>query len=398
MSPVRTIELKTITPQNDNLAKNLSSNHGGNILSYEKNICAHSVKDSNFIDFSANINPFGLSNKAVKILKNHRLIKFFIENYPDAYPATLINAISGYHNTDKESIFLGAGATDLIFSIMQTMRPNTTLIVEPSFMEYERSAMSVKSSLVYIKTYPVNNFNLLGTSYLNLLKSIEEMGENSLIFIANPSNPAGTVTPLYNIEEILKKSKKRGIFLILDESFMDFCEKFSAKHLIGRYDNLIIIRSLTKFFAMPGQRLGYAIANNKTVKRFTKYIIPWKITEIGTNIAIASLSDKDGITATLQKLEKLKVNFYNKLKTINELTVIPSEANYFLIKIKSNNFTASDLKKYLIETGILIRCCNNYRGLSDQYFRVAVKKQPENKYLIEKLKEFINRQNIMKKV
>jgi len=251
--------------------------------------------------------------------------------------------------------------------------------------------MAVKSSLVHVKTYPFNNFKVSGTSYVNLLKNIEEMNENSFIFLASPSNPAGTITSLHNIEAILNKSKKRGVFLILDESFMDFCEEFSAKHLIGKYDNLIIIRSLTKFFAMPGQRIGYVIANNKIIRMFSEYIIPWKITNIGMAIAITSLNDKGGMAVTLQKLKKLKSNFYNKLKTIDELTVIPSAANYFLIKIKSKNFTGTDLKNYLLKVGILIRCCKNYRGLNNQYFRVAVKKQLENKYLIEKIKEFISK-------
>ncbi len=383
------------------MAKNLSSNHGGNILFYEKDLYARTVDtcDSKgvvfpkpkIIDFSASINPFGLNRNAVKILKNRRLIKFFIENYPDTYPDALVDAISIYHNVNKESIFLGAGATDLIFNTARIVKPNNVLIIEPSFMEYERAAMAVKSSLVHVKTYPFNNFKVSGTSYVNLLKNIEEMNENSFIFLASPSNPAGTITSLHNIEAILNKSKKRGVFLILDESFMDFCEEFSAKHLIGKYDNLIIIRSLTKFFAMPGQRIGYVIANNKIIRMFSEYIIPWKITNIGMAIAITSLNDKGGMAVTLQKLKKLKSNFYNKLKTIDELTVIPSAANYFLIKIKSKNFTGTDLKNYLLKVGILIRCCKNYRGLNNQYFRVAVKKQLENKYLIEKIKEFISK-------
>lgn len=386
--------------QNSNLTKNIPSEHGGNILSYEKDLYGSIVNADGFnflkpkiIDFSASINPLGLSKNAVKIIKNHGLIKFFVENYPEAYSETLLEAISNYHNVGMRSIFLGAGATDLIFNITQIIRPETVLIVEPSFLEYERAAISVKSSLIHINTYPVDNFKLSGKSYLNLLENIGAISKNDLVFIASPSNPAGVAAPLGNIKEILNLLKNNGAFLVLDESFMDFCEKFSAKRLAVEYNNLIIIRSLTKFFAMPGQRLGYIIANNEIINKFSGNIIPWKITNLGAAIAISSLNDNEYIANTLQKLEELKLNFYNKLKVIDEFKIIPGEANYFLIRIKSKEFNALDLKSYLLESGILIRYCGNFHGLDDKYFRIAIRKKTENDYLIKKLKEFTQSKN-----
>ncbi|MCL4542168.1 MAG: aminotransferase class I/II-fold pyridoxal phosphate-dependent enzyme [Deltaproteobacteria bacterium] len=380
------------------MTKNLHSNHGGNILSYEKdlydNVINADAGNFNFqklkiIDFSASINPFGLSKNAVKIIKNYKLIKIFVENYPESYSEALTATLSVYHNVGKGSLFLGAGATDLIFNIAQVIRPKTVIIVEPSFLEYERAAKSVKSSLIRINTYSGDNFKLSGKSYLNLLKNIEKANKNDLVFIASPSNPAGIITPFDNIKEILNLLKKRGAFLVLDESFMDFCERFSAKGMIDEYNNLIIVRSLTKFFAMPGERLGYIIANNKTIKKFSKDIIPWKITGLGTAIAISSLNSKDYIANILQKLKKIKYNLHSKLRDLGAFEVIRGEANFFLMRIKLRGFNALDLKNYLVKSGILIRYCGNYHGLNDKYFRIAVRKKSENDYLISKLKELV---------
>lgn len=389
------MESKIEICQDHGLTKNLYSCHGGNILSYTKDLYGGINNDGSFnpsrlkiIDFSAGINPFGLSKNAVKIIKNYRLTKFFVENYPESYPETLTDALSIYHNISKDLLFPGAGATDLIFNITQVIKPETVLIVEPSFYEYERAAISVKSSLIHINTYPADNFRLLKKSYLNLLKNIEKLNKNDMVFLASPSNPAGAVTPLDSIKEILNLLKKKDAFLVLDESFMDFCEKFSAKRLTREYNNLIIIRSLTKFFAMPGERLGYIIANNEIIDKFSGNIIPWKITGLGTAIAISSLNDGDYIINTAQKLENIKYNLHGRLKALNAFEIIPCEANFFLIRIKSKKFNGLDLKNYLLKSGILIRYCGNYHGLDDKYFRIAVRKKFENDYLIGKLKEF----------
>lgn len=370
--------------------------HGGNVLSYEKAVYEGIVDSVGFsfsppkiIDFSAGINPFGLSKNAVKIIKNYRLVKFFTENYPEVYNETLISTISAYHNIAKEYIFLGAGATDLIFNAAQLFRPKTVIIAEPSFLEYERAAAAVKSAIFHINTEHTEQFNLSGTSYESLLRDIETVTENDLVFIANPSNPAGAITSLQNIKRILAVLRGAGAFLILDESFIDFCEEFSAKELVTEHDNLIIIRSLTKFFAMPGQRLGYIIANDKIIQKFSEYIMPWKITNLAAVIADISLKDKEYIANTRLKLKKIKANLLKGLKIIEELEVIPGKANYFLIKIKSKRFNGLDLKDYLLKSGILIRYCGNYRGLNVQYFRIAVKNRRENNFLMQKLKEFI---------
>ncbi len=363
--------------------------HGGGVMPYGYK--------SGIIDFSANINPIGLSKKAAKIFKYPGRLKYFTENYPEIYPESFIKNLSDYHSADKKCIFPGAGAADLLFNTVCMLNPNKIIIVEPSFLEYERAASlrTKKSDIIHINTYFSDNFELKGKSLSNLLENIKKLDKNDLIFIATPSNPAGAVTPLNTIIKILGLAKTKKAFLVLDESFMDFCEEFSSKTLIadgGRFDNLIIIRSMTKFFAMPGQRLGYILASHKIIKKFAEYSAPWKITSLASEIASESLKDRDYITKSRILLNGLKNNLLTELKKLKFLEIIPGKANFFLIKIKTaspETFNALDLKNSLHESGILIRYCGYYRGLDDKYFRIAVRKKYENDFLIKKLKEII---------
>ncbi len=362
---------------------NASLYHGGNILSYGCN--------NGIIDFSANINPAGLCKNAVKILKDFKKIRFFTENYPETYPKSFIKTLSDYHNIDKKFIHTGAGATDLIFNITDIFKPATVVIVEPSFAEYERAALVSQSKIIHINTHHSEGFELKEKSLSSLLECINKIGENDLVFISNPSNPAGTITFKNTLTEILNRLKKRGAFLVLDESFMDFCEEFSAKHMTKYYDNLIVIRSLTKFFAMPGQRLGYIIADRRIIKKLTETTAPWKATSLGTEIASASLIDAEYILNTVKLIDKLKKDLRAKIERLKTFQIIPGMANFFLLKIiNTGEFNALDLKNYLIKSRILIRYCGNYRSLNDKYFRIAIRKKSENNYLIKKLKEFIS--------
>ena len=369
--------------------------HGGNILQYGYK--------SGIIDFSANINPIGLSTKASEILKDFKKLKFFTENYPQNYPELFINALSFYHGIEKRFIFAGAGASELIFGITAKLNPKNAVIIEPSFCEYERAALSKipQSKIFHINTYLSENFELKEKSMARLFERLNEnIGENDAVFIASPSNPAGKITPIQTIIKILKKLKEKKAFLILDESFMDFCEDFSAKHLIagtslddkessgtGKFDNLIIVRSMTKFFSMPGQRLGYALANPSLIYKLWESSVPWKITSLSEQIAFLSISDENYILKSLKLLKELKTDLENKLKKINFLKIISGAANFFLIKITDDGLNAEDVKYHLLKCGILIRHCGNYRGLNDKYFRIAVRKKTENDYLIRQLRK-----------
>ena len=346
------------------------------------------------MDFSANINPAGLSKKAARILNDFERIKFYIENYPEIYPRTLTEIISKRHRIDKKFITAGAGATGLIFDIIQLLKPGTVIIAEPSFAEYERAAAAAKSRIIHINTRVSDNFELRGKSISGLIEAVSVLAKNDIVFIANPSNPAGTVTSSRVLLEILKAVKKRGAFLAVDESFIDFCEEFSVAPAAGDFKNLIIIRSLTKFFAMPGERLGYVLADRRITDGLFRSLVPWKITSLAAALAEASLTDEEYAAKTLNTLNRLKKNLTAGLERLKAFKIIPGAANFLLVKIKPAGLDAAALQDYLIEYGLLIRHCGNYRGLNGKYFRISVRKKTENDYLLKTIRKFLKQNNV----
>lgn len=407
----------TLTMEEDdynNLMENSqcdNNEHGGNLFGgfgqndYDiLNIFDEAKKK---IDFSANINSLGLSKNALCILKNTKLLKFLIENYPEIYPERLTDKLSDYHCVQSGNIFIGAGATDLIYKILSVFKPKNALIAEPSFSEYERACRVFKINTVHQCTLLEDSFKLINGSLIGFFDKIKILNERDLIFIASPSNPAGVITPINTVIEILKICKKKNIYLILDESFMDFKEEYSSKHLIERFDNLIVLRSMTKFFAIPGERLGYIMSCEKNILKMSKNNTPWSIGGLASALAVSSLSDTGYIENSVKYINKLKREMYNDIMRLKIFEIIQGEANFLLLKIKTayhnnsnnnhnnhknhNNRLSSALiiKDYLFNRGILIRYAGNYRCLDGSFFRIAVKKRKDNKILINELKKYI---------
>ena len=365
------------------------------------------------IDFSANINPIGLSKNALCILKNTKLLKFLIENYPEVYPERLLNKLSDYHCVQSANVFIGAGATNLIYKILSAFKPENALIAEPSFSEYERACRAFNINTVHQCTLLEDGFKLINGSLTAFIDKINNLNESDFIFIASPSNPAGKIMPVNTVIEILKICRKKNIYLILDESFMDFKEECSSKHLIEQFDNLIVLRSMTKFFALPGERLGYIVSSAKNILKMSKNNAPWSISGLASALAVSSLSDTEYIDTSVKYINKLKKEMYNDIMKLKIFEIIQGEANFLLIKIKTgyhqnknnnnnnNNHhqhhhqhqhqlsSALTIKDYLFNKGILIRYAGNYRCLDGSFFRIAVKTRKDNKILLSELKKYI---------
>ena len=421
----------------DDSINNMQNEHGGNLFKeFNKNdydIFNFFNEAKKKIDFSANINPLGLSKNALCILKNTKLLKFLIENYPEVYPERLTNKLCDHHNVHNANITIGAGATNLIYKILSVFKPENVLIAEPSFAEYKRACSVLKINTVHQSTCFEEEFKLINNNLTEFIDKIKNLRKNDFIFIASPSNPAGVITSISTIQEILKLCRNKNIYLILDESVMDFKEEYSSKHLIEEFDNLIILRSMTKFFAIPGERLGYILSCKKNILKIINTAVPWGISGLASALSISSLSDKKYIKDTVQYVNKLKEEMYNELLKFKIFKIIYGEANFLLIKIKTennsnsyqscnyynynqNNYnydvhntchsdnivnkinsetyqnisdSALNLKNYLLNSDILIRYAGNYNCLDDSFFRIAIKKRGENKILIDKLKKYV---------
>lgn len=350
--------------------------HGGNVEEISRK---YNIKEQEIIDFSANINPYGISPK-VKDAMIRAIDK--IQRYPDITYYKLKKSIASYENTAKDNIILGNGAAEVIFNIVRGLKPRKALIQAPTFSEYEDALKSIGCK---VKHYIMEEDFTTNEGFIEAIDK-----EIDIVFLCNPNNPTGILVDRQIIKKLLDKCREKKTVLVIDESFMDFIEKktnYSAIRYIDEYENLIVVKSLTKFFAYPGIRIGYGLTSNDKYKdKINNISVPWSINTVAVEGAIYSLIDESYIQNTIDYVKKENDFLYEELKKFQSLSVYKGWANFLFFKLNIK----IDLKEELIKKGILIRSCNNYIGLKDGYYRVAVRTREENLKLIKVLKNIID--------
>lgn len=354
--------------------------HGGNI----DEVCRKlGIDRENIIDFSANINPLGLSGNVKKSILNS--IDLVI-NYPDITYYNLKEEISNYENINSENLFLGNGAAECIFNVVRAIDPKNTLLLAPSFSEYEEAIKSTNSNIEYYFLKEKNKFKI-DDEILEILTS-----NIDLLFICNPNNPTGVLTSKIDLEKIIKKACENNIYVVIDESFMDFVKnsyKYSVKELLSKYNNLVIIKSVTKFYAIPGLRIGFGITENKELlNKIDSVTMAWNVNSLASEAAISGLKDKEYIKETIEYVEKEKEYLYSNLCNIERINVFLPSVNFIFFNIDKN----INLKEEMLKHGIIIRSCSNYYGLDNSFYRIAVRTREENEKILKVLNRVLNEQ------
>lgn len=361
--------------------KNLETfEHGGNIHQYLRQLGA---VDTKLIDFSANINPLGLSKQVIKSIEE-ALPQ--IVHYPDPEGVALKAAIAEHYQVTVEGITLGNGAVELLYLLCHVLKPKRALILAPSFSEYERAAHSVNAAIEYHYLTSQYQFEI------DLDALIPKLAEQDILFIGNPNNPTGTVLTNTELEKLLQSAEKEQCFVVIDESFIDFIEnsaQYTCRALTKKYSHLVILHSLTKFYAIPGLRLGFALASEAVTTKLHLSKDPWNVNILAQKAGVAALADLDYQRSTRDYVKEEKMDFYRQLQGIAGLNVYPPTVNFVLVDLAGTLWDAAQLKGALLEKDILIRDCSNYPGLSAAFVRFAVKTHAENQILIEQIKKMI---------
>lgn len=367
--------------------------HGGNIYKIfrEKNI-------DKILDYSSNINPYGLSEN----LKKEIFEKLFVlERYPDPDYIELREKIAEKNNLNIENIIVGNGATEIIFLFMKILSPKKVLILSPTFGEYERA---IKASTLANDSVEINYFELKETENFVLnIKNLETELENNydLLILCNPNNPTGQFLKLKKIEEILKICEQKNTKLFVDEAFVEFVEDWENESIINskeNKENLFVIRAFTKFFAIPGLRLGYGICfNNNLLKKMLEKKEPWSVNNIADLAGKTVLDDENYIQKTKEWIKDQKKYMYENLNKIEGLRAYKTEVNFILLKIEDNllekGLDVKNLRKKMLEKGILIRDASNFIYLNKHYFRLAIKDKLNNEKVIETLTSILKNYN-----
>jgi len=352
--------------------------HGGDLERIAEEL---SVKTEELTDFSSSINPSGFPPwLREEISRNLRTLL----RYPDIHQKRFTDSAAAYHGTDSGTIFAANGASEIIDLIPRVLDPDRVIIPVPSFGEYERSCRDYSVEFLYMKEE--NGFSLDIPELETMLS--QHRGLRTAVFIGNPNNPTATLTGNDKLRLLAEKHPEATF--CLDESFIDFLpgRSFPADNLPS---NMIIIRSMTKFYGIPGLRLGYCIASKDTVLKMKAHAVPWSVNSLALAAGERALSDDDFRKHTVLETGKLGKEFRKMLEGFSWLKVFPSDVNFILLKIKAENVTAGDLSRYMTEKRVIIRTCGSFRGLDKQFFRLAVRKRKENFRLIALLREFEER-------
>ena len=350
--------------------------HGGDILGA---ILETGADKNEIIDFSSNINPFGMPQSVKKALIENINEA---EGYPDPFCRKLKEEISKYERVGSENIICGNGAAELIYSFMYGLSPKKVLIPVPSFFEYEKAAKASGSEIEYYFCRESDGFNLTD----GFLREISD--DIDLIILCSPSNPVGNIIPRKLIIDILRICLDRNIILLLDECFIDFADSREENTLvpyISEYKNLIILKSFTKLYSAAGVRLGYAMCGNEDILNSAENARqPWSVGTLAQEAGIAAVRDRDYRNFVISKNRAERERFKNKIEKTG-VTVFGSDANFIFFKADG----VSDLRERMLKYDILIRSCGNYTGLGDEYYRAAVRKSEENDRFLEALREVL---------
>ena len=339
--------------------------HGGDIY-----------RNPHVTDFSVNSNPLGIPEAVLQAVRMN------VENmvhYPDVWCSELRKAIGNFEKTEMEHILCGNGAAELFFAAVLAVKPGRALLTAPAFSEYERALQVVDAEVEYYRLQKENEFQV----GKNILDQITP--QTDMVFLCNPNNPTGQVIEKVLIQEILEKCRECKAILLLDECFLDFLEEpeqYESKEFMKDYPELLVIKAFTKIFCMPGIRLGYAISTNrKLLEQMKKMLQPWNVSVLAQEAGKAALQNPEEYLKQTRAYIGLQKRWMIKELDMMEYRVYGSHANYIFFSGETGLYDRA------LEAGFLIRDCQNYEGLMEGYYRIAVRTQEENERLIVWLKE-----------
>ncbi len=363
--------------------------HGGNVYRFAKE---NNISISQVMDFSANINPLGMSPKGTRaIIEN---IEACV-HYPDPSYETLIALLSKQYNMPTETILPGNGAAELLFAICHLPGLKNVWVPNPGFSEYGEVSQSLSLN---VYSYNQQHTDLEGETFFapdyDYLTSIQK--DNSILFLGHPNNPDGTLLEEDQLRHLLESWQGIHSYIVIDESFIDFLgPEYSFKQLIQTYPNLIVLHSLTKFLSIPGLRLGLLYSNEDLIKKLKQYIPTWSVNQLAVEYALASLVDTDYLNDTRLTIQSEKVRFQNELESTGLFTVYKPSANFILLHWKSTTISVNDFHRWMENKYIMMRNCQSYPALDKNWIRLAIKKPSLNNYFIQSCKEFSHEYNLL---
>jgi adenosylcobyric acid synthase len=341
----------------------INHGHGGNIKKLAEST---GLECKDILDFSANINPLG-PPQWLRPLINSQIESLI--HYPDPACSELTCAIAHYYQVKEEEVLVGNGSTELIYQVPRALDLSRAVIAIPSYRDYVQAAEQSGMTVEKIVLREEDDFR----PDLPLLEA--QIKNDFLVILAQPNNPTGITVDAEAIRRMARRHPSS--LFVIDEAFADFIEDLDSLTR-DRPSNVIVLRSFTKFFAIPGLRLGWALADPQIAKKVRAILPPWSVNTLAQKVGEAALSDRTYAEQTRALVKKLREDLRLTLESLPGLKVYPGESNFLLVRIELEHISAPQLASRLLPQGMAIRVCENFEGLDGRFFRLAVRTAEEN--------------------
>ncbi len=355
--------------------------HGSDLEKIEE---YYHIPRAEIIQFGANVNPLGLSEGVKKTLAANLNM---ISSYPDRNYTSLKKAISDYCGCMPENVAVGNGSTELISLLISVRRAKRALVVGPTYSEYERELSLTGGSLEYYNLKEADNFVLDVEDFLHALST-----DIDLLIICNPNNPTSSAITQEAMERIAKVCKEQSVFIMVDETYVEFApdmDAITSIPLTKIYDNLMVIRGVSKFYAAPGLRFGYGITGSKEfLSTLSIHQDPWSLNSIGAFAGELMLKDAEYIQKTRDLIDRERTRLCRELEALDSFKVYPPSANFILLRIMKDGLTSFDVFEAAIHEKMMIRDCSSFKSLDGEFVRFCIMDPEDNERLLRVLKQF----------
>lgn len=357
--------------------------HGGDLDEISR---IYGINKEEIYNFGGNVNPLGLPESVKKAIADNADAPTV---YPDVSYVDLRSAIGEYTGINPRHIMVGNGSTELISMCIKTVNPQKAVIVSPAYSEYLKEIKLIGGSAELFPLKEKDEYMLNIPELKNILTPDIDM-----LVICNPNNPTGTYVTCDETREILKHCKTNNIMVMMDETYVEFSDisrNVSAMPLVEEFDNLFIIRGTSKFFACPGLRLGYgSCSNKKIISYINTHKDPWSVNIFAEISGTVMFRDKEFINKTRCLINSERNKIFKELFSLDSVHVYDTQSNFFLLRLKNNNITSTDVFNKLIQNKILIRDCSDFPYLDNHFIRFCILDENSNSLLLKELKKILS--------
>ncbi|MBS0172143.1 MAG: threonine-phosphate decarboxylase [Nitrospira sp.] len=355
--------------------------HGGDVYGAAREL---KRTPDHLLDFSASINPLGPAPAVLRMLKGAATL---LRHYPDPLCWDLRQALAAYWRRHPDAFLIGNGSTEVIHLLPAALHIRHLLVVGPTFSEYA-AAMARAGGLISRVT--ASSADLYQPKFEHVLDALRQTGRAGTrsrpldaVLLCNPNSPTGVAWEANTVRRLAREAARLGLWCVVDETFADYCESVS---ILGKAlpPRTIVLRSFTKFYALPGLRVGYAVTSRAVTKQLSAQQPPWSVNMLAQRAASVALQDERHRRRSLQFMDRERARLQRGLERVSGIRVFPTKANFILLELPVGH-KATRVVSVLRRQGLLLRDCSKVPGLNGRSLRVAVRTRSENDRLLKAL-------------